>query len=883
MPPKEPLCITLEFARAEQAGDPFGFRFAPQPYLLRSANGGFESTTLNWSQELLADLEAARTPDRDPVVLSRLGEALRRFLSAMDWSTKEAQILAALEQGRRVLLSVRSAAAELYALPWELLTSKATGQHLGELPELLIRYEWPETKTEGPEPGPGRDRILLAWSAAGGAVPASEHIKAVLDACRAGVYEFVADRDVLPNTSCGRLSAALAAAAREGQPIAVLHLLCHGSATGSTFGLALDGSSEGKDLVDAGRLRQILVPHAATLRLVVLSACDSGNSGAVGNQLGSLAQTLHRAGIAAVVASRYPLSVSGSIRFAKTFYEQLLQGPESLETSFLVTRRSLREESPHLDWASLQLYARAADGEDSRPLLFRPFRGLLAFQREHQRFFFGREREIDQIVSDLAALRESGKPRLLVVAGASGSGKSSAVLAGAVPRLLRREHGGFGLQLLRPGSDPLAALDGARKGQEGDPAAPRLVLVDQFEEIFTHVTDPAVRQEFVSRLWELCSARDSRDSVLLTLRIDYLGRCGEIFVDRASLRLDRIVYEEAHRVLVAQLDPSQMQTAIEAPLQRVGLKLEEGLLSRLQIDAGAEPGALPLLQDTLDLLWQRRRGRFLTQQAYDELGGIAGALQGRADALINACSDAEQRVARRLLLRLVNMNLGQDAALATRRRVALAALRPTEASDAACFYGILKKMVAARLLVTSEEGAEQMIEVAHEALIRRWPRLHEWLRSDATRLAALDEFAGWVRQWREHGTLLVGEQFAYADLLAQRYQEELGTDARNLLAVSRQHLQSKRRLGWLWVGLAVFIVFALGYGLVIGLVAANSSGDHGWRATVVAALMQLVIWMIVAAIPASILFVIVSAVATAQRALRSRSLFKAGSARQRSG
>ena len=116
--------------------------------------------------------------------------------------------------------------------------------------------------------------------------------------------------------SMGRLSSALTSATQAGRPIAILHLFGAWSAHGQHLGIVLDGEdADGSPVVvDAGRLRQLLAPHAATLRLVVLSACDSGNSGALGNQLGSMAQALHRAGIAAVVASRYPLSVSGSIR-----------------------------------------------------------------------------------------------------------------------------------------------------------------------------------------------------------------------------------------------------------------------------------------------------------------------------------------------------------------------------------------------------------------------------------------------------------------------------------------------------------------------------------------------------------------------------------------
>jgi hypothetical protein len=194
-------------------------------------------------------------------------------------------------------MTFRSAAAELYALPWELLTVEATGQHIGELAGVLVRYEWPDTETVPPAPRLSTTgRLLLAWS---GHVPAAEHQSAIQEACAAGGWSFDPEHDALPDASCGRLSGRLEDATRQGRPIQVLHLLCHGTVTGSAFGFALDDDEAPGRIaaVDAARLRQILAPHAGTLRLVVLAACDGGNVGALGNHLGSVAQGLHRAGI----------------------------------------------------------------------------------------------------------------------------------------------------------------------------------------------------------------------------------------------------------------------------------------------------------------------------------------------------------------------------------------------------------------------------------------------------------------------------------------------------------------------------------------------------------------------------------------------------------
>jgi hypothetical protein len=353
----DPLTLTLELARADKAGRPFDFKFEPQSYLLRSAGGGFQDATLPWGDALLDDLAAVRLPGRDPAVVQRLGERLHDFLAPTAWRTMEAEIRDAVRESRPVVVAIRSAAAELYALPWELLTIAATGQHIGELPGVLVRYEWPETETAPAPASPCAERFLLAWS---GHVPASEHQASIATACRAGARAFDLQDDVLPHASCGQLSERLRSAAQVGRPITILHLLCHGTTAGTTFALALDGDepSDGVVAVDAGRLRQILAPHAETLRLVVLAACDGGNTGAVGNQMGSVAQALHRAGIAGVVASRFPLSTSGANRMVRALYGELVGRSSGLHQAFLTARAHVAEDARQLDWASLQLYAR---------------------------------------------------------------------------------------------------------------------------------------------------------------------------------------------------------------------------------------------------------------------------------------------------------------------------------------------------------------------------------------------------------------------------------------------------------------------------------------------------------------------------------------------
>nr|WP_240806880.1 CHAT domain-containing protein [Polyangium spumosum] len=828
--------LLLEFTRTAQADESFVLPDGEVGYVLHTEGGGAETVTIDWTPALFADLDAVRRPGCDPAIVQRLGRALRRFLAPAGWSRHEEDITAASSRGSPVRITFRSNAAELYALPWELLTLKSSGQHLGELPGVLVRYAWPETATrpEDPSPMPEGGRILFGWSAAAGAVPLAEQSSALRAAAERGHHPFDPARDLIDHLSLGKLSRALEEAAESGAIVNVLHLLCHGAEVGRTHGLALDsddGSGE-RVLLDAGKLRQILAPHAGRIRLVVLSACDSGNPGQIGNHLGSVAQNLHQAGVEAVVASRFPLSALGSITFTRVFYDKLLVEPSSVEDALLAARQTLlREGAGRLDWASLTLHARPEDGDDSRPIAFRPYRGLLAFQAAHRRFFFGREAEVEETLADLAALAAAGKPRFLVVAGGSGTGKSSMVLAGVVPRLLERGEargdvadaeefrraverlaqllgrkragtaaqqalsvlhreitslasttsGAWEAIVMRPGASPLAALQSALAARR-DPDLPLLLVVDQFEEVFTHVQDPAERQAFVAELWKRASGEGNLHCIT-SMRVDFVGECGQLVLDEATgQRLDRVAYDEAHRVFIAQMGPAELRTVIEEPARKVGLSLSHGLASRIIADVGAEPTALPLVAYVLDLLWQKRQGKTLDAARYEELGGVFGALERMADAVVAELDEPSEKLARWLFSRLTHF--GEGGASNTRRRVPLARLAPAEPERRARFDALLERFIAARLVSRQDEGGRIVVEVAHEALLRRWKRLATWLAEDRARVVEIGKLERWAADYKAHGALLRGAQLGYARQIRAQAEDELDADTRAMIEAS---------------------------------------------------------------------------------------------------
>ncbi|WP_437504201.1 nSTAND1 domain-containing NTPase [Sorangium sp. So ce1099] len=810
-----PCKVVLELLRATDTENSFAFMLEEQSYVRHLEGGAGRSASFPWSDEVLKRLAALQRDKADPEAAAWLGEEMRSFLDRLGFRLDEESIRRALDDGRPVHVTLRLGAAELFALPWELVPLGATGRPLGSLPGCLLHYEWPGTRTANPEPDPPREggRILFAWSAAGGVVPADEHLAAIRRACRQGRHRGLdGNRDVLPHASLGRLQAALRA-----EPTAVLHILCHGGSvaeSGASYGLILDSDGGASpEIMDARALQLALADHLGTLRLVVLCACHSGNPGALDSRLGSLAQALHRAGVPAVVASRYPLPVDASIALTASLYEGLLVEDRALSGALLGARDRLRGRA---GWASLQMYARD-DGPELRPIVRRPYRGLLAFQEEHARYFFGREAEVEAALARLSALisaRDPARPRFLLCAGASGTGKSSLVLAGVVPALRARSEP-WAVVTLRPQNDWRAALAAALAARS-HPDAPLLLVVDQFEELFTAVGDHAEREAFVRELWTLAGHPGSGVSVMATLRVDSLARCGEIRLGSGDRNLEDVAYDEAHRVFIGRMKAEQLRAVVERPAERVGVSLEVGLAEQMIRDAGNEPGALPLLEYVLDQMWQQRRGQTLAWAQYNALGGVGGALEKQADAILAGLDAVRRQAARRLLVQLVALDDG--ARIDRRRRVPLDRLRRGTPAEAAVFCEVLERLTHERLLVLSEgdddvgsacrrsgaaaqgvgavAGRWPSVELAHEQLIRSWRTLRTWMREDEQMLLELQQLERWVAEaagFPEY--VLDADRLRYARGLLKKYPDDIGEAARAL--IRRSEKAARRKRSWL--------------------------------------------------------------------------------------
>ncbi|MFG2169305.1 NACHT and WD repeat domain-containing protein [Micromonospora chersina] len=426
-----------------------------------------------------------------------------------------------------------------------------------------------------------------------------------------------------------------------------------------------------------------------------------------------------------------------------------------------------------------------------------PYRGLMPYQPEEADWFFGRSALIDRLLNRVERLP------LVGVIGASGSGKSSllrAGLMGAVAADKRLAHR-WRTMLLTPTDRPLEALSGEVAKWSGtdphqlyddlvkdpsaldvvvrgalaadSPDARALLVVDQFEETFTLCDDRSERRRFLDALLDSAQGRDGRITVVLGVRSDFLGHLAE------HAQLLEALNDEAH-LLVGPVTGADLREIIALPAAKAGLSVEPHLLATVLADATDQPGALPLVSHALLETWQRREaGANLTLSAYQASGGVRGAIAQTAERVYGGFGAAEQQAARRIFLRLAALGDGTED---TRRRIARAELDGV--AQETVTSRVLQDLVGARLVVVSH-GA---VEVAHEALIRAWPRLHRWLadgRADLSVHRRLTEAAQtWTALNRDPGALYRGAQLATVRGLAEDRRVDLNDLERSFLRAS---------------------------------------------------------------------------------------------------
>lgn len=451
-----------------------------------------------------------------------------------------------------------------------------------------------------------------------------------------------------------------------------------------------------------------------------------------------------------------------------------------------------------------------------------PYKGLRAFGEADAADFFGRDILVQGLLTRLAEAVDPATgsrqdlARFLAVVGPSGSGKSSLVRAGLIPTLRQGGLPGseqwFIVEML-PGSHPLEELEAAllrvainppesllaqlcedergllravRRILPTDEKTELILVIDQFEELFTLCLDETVRAHLLNSLVMAVLDPVSRLRVVITMRADFTDRPLQ-YVDFGEL--------VRHRTeLVLPLTPDEMKEAIVGPARRVGLALEPGLPETIIGDLGNQPGTLPLLQYTLTELFERRVGNALTLGAYQTSGGVRQALVRRADKLYTDLDEAGQKAARSLFMRLITPGeITSDGLTApdTRRRVLRAELDTLAPAAITERLGKIDMVIDQygrhRLLTFDRDPVTRgpTVEVAHEALIREWSRLKQWLDEDREFLLWQQRLRAALRQWeasaRDEGALLRGAPLAEAENWFNQRQADLSVFERSFI------------------------------------------------------------------------------------------------------
>ena len=548
----------------------------------------------------------------------------------------------------------------------------------------------------------------------------------------------------------------------------IVHFCGHG--TGGN-GIVLEDDTGQATLVGEDTLSQLFKLFAVKgVECVVLNACYSEV------QAQAISQYIHY-----VVGMNQTIGDEAALAFAMGFYDALSAG-ETVEFAFNLARTQLirlkEDQIPVLKTTPIHPADIQFEAGDIPP---NPYLGLSAFGEKDAAFFFGRDKFTDEL------FRMSNTQPMVAVIGASGSGKSSVVFAGLVPKL--RVEGIWLIESFRPKSQPFDELAQALVRQlepnldstekvikvgklavslkNGEVKLHQiasqilenkfnkrfLLVVDQFEELYTQCQDKEEQQHFIDAL--LLAVQQRSLTLVFTLRADFYGYV-------LSYRpFSEALQQFLHKPL-GLMSREELQKAIEQPTQKLNVQLQTHLPQRILEDVGDEPGNLPLLEFALTQLWDNQKDGELTHKAYDDIGGVKQALVKHAEQVYSRLSESQQQQAQRVFLALV----GLGEATEDTRRVA------TKEDIGKQNWDLVTYLAGSevRLVVTgrNEKSDEETVEVVHEALIREWKRLQEWIENNREKLVQQRRIEARAIEWREqvksNDYLLEGKQLNEAKI-----------------------------------------------------------------------------------------------------------------------
>lgn len=433
-----------------------------------------------------------------------------------------------------------------------------------------------------------------------------------------------------------------------------------------------------------------------------------------------------------------------------------------------------------------------------------PYKGLAFFDFNDQdpQYFYGRETLINQLIDKVC------ENNFLAVLGASGSGKSSAVRAGLLHRLRLGEilPGSDRWKIYEPftpGEHPLKSLEqvvGVKPEQlqalvKATPTDKVLLVVDQFEEVFTLCRDKTEREQFFKYLLDALKQLGNKLCLVLAMRADFQGKCSEQEYGGLAAKIDQ------NLVRVMPMSKDELKQAIIEPGKKVGLEIDRELVNQMIEDVSGSPGDLPLMQYTLTELWKQQTLGRLTINDYTRLGGVKEALRKRANQIYASLSTEEQLIAKQIFLELTHLGEGTED---TRRQVRQEDL-VTERRSRELVEEVLQRLAEEKLVVTGEQEFEgkrvAVVNIAHEALIRNWDLLGKWLKENREALLRKQDIEEAAKDWRENcnrggeAYLLQGTRLAAAEDYLQRYAETFPLTglAQEFVQRSIKHRQRNRR------------------------------------------------------------------------------------------
>ena len=369
-----------------------------------------------------------------------------------------------------------------------------------------------------------------------------------------------------------------------------------------------------------------------------------------------------------------------------------------------------------------------------------PYQGLLAFTSETARFFFGRDTVVEQLVQKL---HQSGFVPLI---GASGSGKSSVVRAGLVPRV--EALGWRVLKPMKPGTEPLETLRSLTSDLPESVAEKTLLVVDQFEEVFTLSRNSEEQVQFIQDLISLSQCM----RIVVTMRADFVEAC------LANAVLTHAIQADA--VYLGAMAGDDLVAAIVQPAALQGVKLQERLLARILQDGADESNCLPLLEFALSQLWEKRVGAEMTVAAYEQLGGVTGALNAHAEEIYRQLATQKREGwVKQVMLKLVRTGEGtKDTRQRQRKSDVLAIGKDTAEKEA--IESVIASLVDGRLVVSDRVNGEDVVDLSHEALMESWGRLAGWRSDDREARRILSKIeqdrTEWILNDRDNNFLLAG-------------------------------------------------------------------------------------------------------------------------------